>query len=394
MPACRFRSTPLLAAFFMLGATLAGGFAPAKLSKEKPPSAPVPAPAEAAPAEVEIAPMPAPTEAPRVEGELAPMPMHQVPVGVAPPPAMGPRLRATLVTHALAGKQPTNCVILDGGAMLAVTNRGDNTVSLFETATMTIVRTLPQVGYSAWGVAPVGDDRLLVANWAGSTISIVDKTSGKRLGEIPVGMKPSYLALSPDGKKVFSAGNFSDDIAIADIATRRAMHQVPVGRKPMGVAVSPDGLWLYVAVCDSKKISKIDVRQETVVRTFGAPLAQTTNLVMTPDGRSLLAAGDEGRLLIIDVETGNIEKVGVGTDLSSVAVTPDGRVALAADYAAGTISLVDLLHQQKYATIAAGQGTIHVETDGKRMYACNDKSATVSAFDLEPLDSVATGTGM
>lgn len=334
---------------------------------------PAAAPAPSAPkADVQIAPLPAPAAPPR-----------------APAPVAGPLLKATLITHAAGGKQPTTCAIVKDGAKLLVTNRGDNSVSVFDTATMTIERTIPEVGYSAWGVVRRPTGQLLVANWAGSTIALIDEATGKRTGQVSVGMKPSYLAVSPDGTKVYSSGNFSDDVTIADLGTKRAARQIPVGHKPMGVAVSPDGRWLWVAVCDSKKIAKVDLKHEVQLDQFGAPLATTTNLVLTPDGRKLLAAGDGGRLLIMDVETEEVEKIVVGLDSSCVAVTPDGRVALVADYNGAEVSLVDLPARQKYASVATGTGTMHVETDGKRFYTCNDKAGTVSAFRLDPIDSAA-----
>lgn len=307
--------------------------------------------------------------------------------------AAPPLLKATLHSHSAAGKQPTTCAIVDDGRTLLVTNRGDNTVSVFATGDMTVTKTIGEVGYSAWGVIPRSGDQILVANWAGSSVALIDRSSGKRLWEVPVGMKPSYLALSPDGNRVYSAGNFSDDVTIGDVNAKKTLKTLPVGRRPMGVALSKDAATLWVAACDSKRISAVDLAAGAITATIDAPLAGTTNLQLTPDGTKLLAAGQDGALLVIDVATSEVKSVRVGVDTSSVAVTPGGRVALVADYTNATVSMVDLHEMKVYDRVAVGEGTLHVETDGKRFYTCNDKAGSVSAFVLEPLVP-ATAAGL
>jgi len=79
----------------------------------------------------------------------APTPVAVAPRAPAAVAAPAQRLRATLIRHVAAGKQPTTAAIVDGGATLLVTNRGDNTVSVFDTATMELSRTITDVGYSS-----------------------------------------------------------------------------------------------------------------------------------------------------------------------------------------------------------------------------------------------------
>ena len=204
---------------------------------------------------------------------LSPAPFPALAPVAADLPA--PHLRATLLHHAAAGKQPTSSAIVDGGRTLLVTNRGDNTVSVFDTATMDLTQTITDVGYSAWGILPKDNATFLVANWAGSCVAIIDRVSGKRLGEVPVGMKPSFLALSPDGNRVYAAGNFGGDISISDLKSRKLVRALDAGRRPMGVAASADGRWLYVASCESRLIQKVDLKHEVVLEKFSAPLAST-----------------------------------------------------------------------------------------------------------------------
>lgn len=330
--------------------------------------------ADAVPTEDAPAPQ-VPVAAPAPVADPAPLVLP-----AAPQPA---RLVATLLVHVPAGKQPTTSLLVDSGRTLLVANRGDNTLSVFATDGMTLTKTIPDVGYSAWGLADRGNGKVLVANWAGSSIAFVDVGTGKRTGEAPTGMKPSYLAVSPDGKRAYAAGNFSDDVTITDLTTRKVVRHVEVGRRPMGVALSADGRTLWVAVCESKKIAKIGL-DGVQLDQIAAPLAATTNLALSADGRTLLAAGEGGKLLAIDVASGAVDAIPAGSDLSSVAITPEGRIALAADYASGSVGLVDLATREHYASVPVGVGPIDVRTDGRRFYTCNDKAGTVSVFRLDP----------
>jgi YVTN family beta-propeller protein len=292
------------------------------------------------------------------------------------------RPKATLVKHSAAGKQPTTCALSPDGRTLYVTNRGDNTVSVLDADTLELRSTMTDVGYSAWGVLPTADGHLLVANWAGTGIAVLEAATGKRLGEIPSGMKPSYLALSADGARVYSTGNFGGEATIGDVKSRKLVKSFDVGLKPMGVAVSRDGKSLYVAVCESRSIARVDLVAQSLGAPIPAPLAATTNLVLSHDGTKLLAAGDDDDLLVVDIASGRVTKIAVGKDPSAVAATPDGKLALVANHGSSSVTLVDLEKGEAYSSIATAPGPLHVETDGRRFWTCNDRAGSVSGFRL------------
>src|SRR5436190_9438780 len=181
-----------------------------------------------------------PVRADEVAGDE--MPSVQPAATAAPPAPADTRPRPVLVQHGIAGKQPTTCTLSKDGRTLYVANRGDNSVSLLDPDTLEVRRTITDVGYGAWGLAEASPATLLVSNWTGSGIAVLDLAAGKRAGEVPAGMNPSYLALSADGARVYSSGKLGGEATIGDVASRKLVKTIPdVGRKPMGVALSRDG---------------------------------------------------------------------------------------------------------------------------------------------------------
>lgn len=289
-----------------------------------------------------------------------------------------------LLGHHETGKQPTSVTLLEDGSRLAVTNRGDRSVQVHDTATMEIVEQHSLIGHhGAWDCAEAAPGRLLVSNWTGETLSILDRASGEVTGHLVTGIKPSYVAVSADRRRAYAAGYLSGDVAILDLENGETRRILEVGQKPMGVAVSSDARWLYVAVCRSGKIARIDLKHEVVLDNFRASLAETTNLVLTPDDRHLLAAGADDRLLVIDAESGRTTRIKVGAGPAAVAVTPDGTVAFVAQHDGGSIGVVDLAEGVMADTVEVGTGCLSVATDGKRLYSCSDLAASVSAFELQ-----------
>jgi YVTN family beta-propeller protein len=52
---------------------------------------------------------------------------------------------------------------------------------------------------------------------------------------VEVGARPWGIALSPDGKTLYSANGPSNDISVVDVATNAVVKKIKVGSSPWGV---------------------------------------------------------------------------------------------------------------------------------------------------------------
>jgi YVTN family beta-propeller protein len=81
--------------------------------------------------------------------------------------------------------------------------------------------------------------RLYMSTGRGGTVAVIDLTRAPQLvTEVPVGTRPWGMALSADGKKLYTANGPSNDVSIVDTAALSAIRKIPVGRSPWGVVLS------------------------------------------------------------------------------------------------------------------------------------------------------------
>ena len=157
------------------------------------------------------------------------------------------------------------------GLEVYVANKGDNTLSVINTVTKTVVATL--TGLSApLGVATSRDSvRLYVANSGANTVSVIDTVTRTVIATMPVGTTPWGVAASPDGHQVYVANNGSDNVSVIDTSTNTVTDTIAVGHQPTGVAVTPNGLYVYVANSGSNTVSVIQTLN-AMAPTLGPPV--------------------------------------------------------------------------------------------------------------------------
>src|SRR5256885_2255641 len=110
--------------------------------------------------------------------------------------------------------------------------------------------------------------RAYVTNIISNTVSVIDTATNTVVATIPVGLAPLGVAITPDGTRAYVA-NGSNIVSVIDTATNTVVATIPVGVEagPVGVAITPDGTRAYVANILSNTVSVIDTATNTVVAT-------------------------------------------------------------------------------------------------------------------------------
>jgi len=208
---------------------------------------------------------------------------------------------------AKVGARPYACALSPDGKTLAVSNMGDDTVSLLDAANLSQkgrVKVGSQPNELAWG----RDGRLFVANAGANSVSVISRG---RVAETvktsldqrdPVGSTPDALALSPDGTRLYVANADNNDVAVVDTSDRRqsrVLGFLPTGWYPSALALAPDGRTLYVGTGKGLSFRANDRATTPYTRVqpvsgqsydyIGGALSGAVSAVTLPDAAGLAA---------------------------------------------------------------------------------------------------------
>jgi YVTN family beta-propeller protein len=74
---------------------------------------------------------------------------------------------------------------------------------------------------------------LAYANYNANTVPVIDTASNTVVATIPVGNSPSGVAVAPDGKHAYVANYFGNSVSVIDTATNMVVGTaIPVGTFP------------------------------------------------------------------------------------------------------------------------------------------------------------------
>jgi YVTN family beta-propeller protein len=98
------------------------------------------------------------------------------------------------------------------------------------------------------------------------SVSIVELDKGRQIGEIIVGLHPSGVAATPDGKYVIVANASSDTLSVIDAHQRKVVETIstrpaeklPFGSAPNALAISSDGRRVFASNGTNNSIAVID----------------------------------------------------------------------------------------------------------------------------------------
>jgi YVTN family beta-propeller protein len=278
--------------------------------------------------------------------------------------------------------RPLGMVPSSDGRLLAVvtgSNFAPNALHLLDTARSAIIETVP-LRRSFVGVAfSNSGDTIYVGGGQDNDVKILRRASGgfSQQASIAIpGGAPSGLVLSADGGTLYVALNLKHAVAAIDLESRR-VEQIPVGVYPYTVALSPDGRKLYVSNWGGRRAAPGDVTGGA----FPVVLDPRTGIPST------------GTVSVIDTKTRAVRRhIDVGLHPSGMAMSVRGDRLYVANANSDTVSAIDTRTDRVAATInvrlwrkaplGSAPNALDVSRDGKTLYVANAANNAVAVVDL------------
>jgi DNA-binding beta-propeller fold protein YncE len=113
---------------------------------------------------------------------------------------------------------------------------------------------------------------------------------------------------------------------------------------PTDIVASPDGKTLYVAAADAKMVLEVDADRGRISQSIAMP-AEPTGLVLSPDGATLCVtcAAPEGIVAVVDVNSGEVGRsIPVGHWPIGPAISPDGKTLYVCNRFDNNVAVVGL----------------------------------------------------
>ncbi len=293
---------------------------------------------------------------------------------------------------------PTNVAITPDGTLAIATNAmswvqegeawkpaPDNKLYVIdlETEPPALLATL-EVGQQPSGLAiSQAGDLALIANRAGNSISVlsIDGKQVEHLGEVDMGGQVAAVAIAPDGKRALAAKFPEHKVALLAIDGQDVTYDgtdIPVGLWPYNVAITPDGSLALTA--DNGASGASDGHVDTVsVIDLEADPPRVIDKVVVGDGPEGLAISPTGEIAVAILLNGS---AAVAKD--AWFANPAGKVVVLA---------LDGKQVSKVGEVDVGglpEGAVFSQ-DGSHLYVGNYTDSNVSVLKVDGTTVTDTG---
>jgi YVTN family beta-propeller protein len=187
---------------------------------------------------------------------------------------------------------------------------------------------------------------LYVGNSRGDDVSVVDLASLKVIGDITVGPRVHGLALTQDGRRLFTTSEIDHTLVISDTETHRIIGTVKLPGKPNQCAVTPDGRYVTVPIRDGDSVAIVDVNEQKIVKLL--PIKEPHNsLNMGSNKYMFVTSMGSHEIDVIDLEKMDYSAhIAVGGRPRPFVVSKDGRTMYVAVSDLHGFNIVDIPEQK------------------------------------------------
>jgi PQQ-dependent catabolism-associated beta-propeller protein len=195
-------------------------------------------------------------------------------------------------------------------------------------------------------------------------VTVIDVPTHKMIAQIPTGVEPEGVAVSPDGKTFVNTSETTNMAHFFDVGSRKMVASVAVGARPRIAQFKHDGSELWVSSELGGTVSVIDPLQHQVthkiafdIQGLRAESVQPVGIRFAPDdATAFVALGPANRVAVIDTKTYAVRKyLLVGQRVWQMAFTPDGKSLLTTNGLSNDVSIIDVASLSVVKSIPVGR---------------------------------------
>ncbi len=209
------------------------------------------------------------------------------------------------------------------------------------------------------------DDECGRGDWEDSYVYRIKLETFEIDGVVPTGAVPKFLQVSPDGRRLVVANWCGFDVSIIDTERLIELGRVDLGRHPRGIAITHDSSQAYVTVMGAERIDLVDLEEFSVVTSLKSSGITPRHIILSEDGNTLYSSNHlMDTVRTIDLETDTlVGTVRTGTQTRSLAVSDDEASMYVVNYLDGTISKVRVSDMSILQTIGVGGRPVGIAYD-------------------------------
>jgi len=268
------------------------------------------------------------------------------------------------------------------GKTLYIAEAAAKQIAVFDTDRTEVVATIP-IGAKPTGLALSGNGKLLYVTCADpeGTVCIIETDAAKIVKRLPAGCGAQSPVLSPDGKTLYVCNRFDNSVSVISTEQRKEIKSIHALREPVAADITPDGRWLFVgnhlphgpATGDSVacNISVIDARRQAFEIDIALPNGATglQGIAVSPDGTFVFVSHVLARYT---VPTTQLERGWINTNAVSII---DARYR----------TLLETFLLDDVDRGAANPWAVAFTSDGKLLCVTHAGTHELSVIEMRPL---------
>jgi YVTN family beta-propeller protein len=223
--------------------------------------------------------------------------------------------------------------------------------------------------------------RVYVANAGDKSVTVLDGSTDAVITTAKTAARPYAIAVDPMTDQVYVSNTFSDMLTVVDGKTS-AVRNLKTGSADALLVDVPRGK-LYLLSYESDNLKVLDEHTNTLSRLpagamhlWGLAELDSTLFVTHVQGTSMEA---------INVNSRASDPIATGAMPCAIAVNENDHEIYVANYASGSISVVNARSRQLIATVKVGGHPQAVAADvaKHRLYVANAKDSSIVVIDLQ-----------